>query len=106
MYAFLILSSLSVAFYLFLLVALYRDGRRHRKSGVTVLPREFAGRPGIRLARSNNRVSIGDPFTGEVQWRPVSRVQWKPSAGTGQVTQSKSAFTATSANSASQTKCG
>jgi hypothetical protein len=106
MYAFLILSSLSVGFYLFLLVALHRDGRRRRKSSVTALPTEFGGRRGIRLARSNNRVSIGEPFTAEVQWRPVTRIQWKPPASTTQVNQSKPAFTATSANSPSQMKCG
>src|SRR5450755_2292026 len=99
MYPFLILSSLSVGFYLFLLVALHRDGRRRRKSSATVLPMEFGGRPGIRFARSNNRVSVGEPFTGEVQWRPVTRIQWKASAGTIQVNQSESAITARSTNS-------
>jgi hypothetical protein len=82
MNAFLILSSLGLVFYLVLLAALYRDGRKRRVISVPpvrkLLPgsdSELATRPsrtgGMLAAR--HRTSSGD-----VLWIPVARHHWKP----------------------------
>jgi hypothetical protein len=72
MTVFLSLSSLSVGFYLVLLVALYRDGRRRRQA------REFGS--GLRRVRRLRIVAGGGVPSNDVLWVPVTRVNWKPKA--------------------------
>jgi hypothetical protein len=82
MYTFLILSSLSLVFYVALLVALYRDGRKQRVMSVPPVRKllagsdsEFATEPlqaGSTLsARQRNSSS-------DVLWIPVAKHHWKP----------------------------
>ena len=104
MYPFLILSSLSVGFYLFLLVALHRDAKRHRPHITVTHPTQDGGKAVIRLARSNGVVH--PVFVTEARLHPVIRVQWKPAARTSPANQSKPAIVAASANSVGQVKFG
>ena len=104
MYPFLILSSLSVGFYLFLLVALHRDAKRHHRHITGTHPTQDGGRAVFRLARSNG---VARPvFVSEARLHPVTRVQWKPAARTSSANQSKPVIAAAPANSVSQVKFG
>jgi hypothetical protein len=82
MNAFLILSSLSLVFYVALLVALYRDGRKQRVMSVPPVRKllagsvsEFATEPiqagGTLAARQPNS-------SDDVLWIPVAKHHWKP----------------------------
>ena len=73
MYTFLILSSLGMVFYLVLLIALYRDGRRRKGSDGTVWKMELGTEPSQPLSNGVGRTSSGD-----VLWVPVTRHYWKP----------------------------
>ncbi len=92
MYPFVILSSLSVGFYLVMLVALHRDSKRHRRRITVVHPAGFTGHSGIRLARTNGQVlasALDLDMSGDIRWRPVTRVQWEPSERTIQINRTK-----------------
>lgn len=108
MYPFLILSSLSVGFYLILLVALHRDAKRHRKHATVTHPTPSGRRAGIRLARTKVRVAAGGrnpDLSGDVLWNPVTKMQWKPADRPVEAIQSKPVIAASSANSVWQVKC-
>lgn len=109
MNVFLVLSSLTVGFYLFVLVALHRDAKCHRKHITVTHTTPLGGRTGIRLARTKARVSAGvrsPDLSGDVVWHPVTKMQWKTVDRTVQITKSQPVIAATSVNSVSQTKCG
>lgn len=109
MYPFLILSSLSVGFYLFLLVALHRDAKRHSRRVAVTHPTPFGGHTAIRLARSKGRALASKPgsdWSGDVHWQPVATVHLKPAARIVQVHQSRPVIAAVSVTSVSQVKCG
>jgi ribosomal protein L35AE/L33A len=81
MYTFLILSSLGMVFYLVLLVALYREGRRRRESEGTVwkMELETVAEPSERASKSVGSVAAGQRnSSGDVLWIPVTRHHWKP----------------------------
>ena len=103
MYAFVILSSLSVGFYLFLLVMLFRDAKRHRRRYTVTHPTP-GGSAALRLARSSSTVGAG--FVDEVQLHPVTRIQWKPAQRTFHSDQSKPVVMAEPVNAVRQVKCG
>jgi hypothetical protein len=96
MYPFLILCSLSVGFYLFLLVALYRDGRRRRGPVVLAHASDFGDSQVIHLLRSS-KVSGSDlnaNLPGEASWHPVVRFEWQPDRTSKEDNQGKPAFAA------------
>ena len=79
MSVFLVLSSLSVAFYLVLLVALSAESRNRQRHQVEIFQQlEFGG-----SGRTDVGVTVpaegGRPeFPDEALWVPVTRVEWKP----------------------------
>lgn len=80
---FLILCSMSVGFYAVLLVALYRDGRKRRHKRVDLFRQmafdDGADSPGLEAVELvDHRRS---KFARGLHWMPVTRVEWKPSAG-------------------------
>ena len=77
MYPLLILSTLSVGFYLFLLLALHRDARKRRKPVVV----EFSDgtpirRPESRIERIGSRWHTNS--LSDTTWHPVARIEWEP----------------------------
>jgi hypothetical protein len=100
MYPFVILSSLSVGFYLVMLVALHRDAKRHRRHVTVTHPTSFGGRIRIRLARTKVHTAGGrtPDSSGDVIWRPVTKIQWKPADRPVEAMQRKSVIAASSAS--------
>jgi len=102
MYPFVILSSLSVGFYLVMLVALHRDAKRHRRHVTVTPPTPFGRRAGIRLARTKVRVAAGGrnpDLSGVVLWHPVTKMQWKPADRPAEGMQSKPVIAVSSVKS-------
>ena len=77
MYPLMVLSTLSVGFYLFLLLALHRDAQRRRKSVVVEsgdgTPIRLQKSPVERFGSRWHRNSLI-----EVDWHPVARIEWEP----------------------------
>ena len=105
MYPLLVLSTLSVGFYLFLLLALHRDARRRRKSVVV----EFGDGTPISLPDSRTE-QIGSrshkTVFGAVSWDPVTRIQWKIGKARSARQSRQKGDCRCPAQPASQVKCG
>ena len=104
MFPFLILSSLSVGFYLFLLVALHRDAKRHRRHITVTHPTQDGGEVVSRLTHSKG--AVRPDLVSDARLHPVTRIQWKPSARAAQVNPNQQVVVVAPVNSASQVKCG
>jgi hypothetical protein len=82
MYTFLILSSLGLVFYVALLIALYRDGRKQRVMSVPPVRKllagsmsEFATDP----SEAASTLSARERNSSDgVLWIPVTKHHWKP----------------------------
>jgi hypothetical protein len=109
MYAFLILSSLGLAFYLVLLVALYRDGRRRSVSSGTVRNAKlgtvsgFGTRPseGGRTIAARKRNAPEDVF-----WIQVTKHHWKPVSRNTSSNRAELVWLAEPANTKDDLQCG
>ena len=82
MSVFLILCSLGVAFYLMLLVALYREGRERRRQRAELCQEMDFGNVSEPLSDGIYAAvaTVGRPvkFSDEVLWLPPTKTQWKP----------------------------
>jgi hypothetical protein len=86
MNAFLILSSLSLAFYLVLLVALYHDGRQRRVNSGPVRAKKLGHGSGLvdGLFTGSGTVGARTRRSPEnVLWIPVTKHRWSPAASAG-----------------------
>jgi len=105
MYPLLVLSTLSVGFYLFLLLALHRDARRRRRSVVV----EFSDGTPIRLPKSRIE-RIGSRWhknsLSEVDWHPVATIEWEPAQPENRSNNRKRVMAAAPVKSVTQLKCG
>jgi hypothetical protein len=81
MYTFLILSSLSLVFYVALLVALYHDGRKRRVMSVPPVRKLLAGSDsefGVLTAQTRGPIAARTRNTSnDVLWIPVAKHHWK-----------------------------
>src|SRR5271165_5813056 len=92
MSVFVLLSTLSVAFYVFLLVALYRDNRSRRRNRVELWEELEIGEGGRLVSAPKELLANSHPATSSkcATWVPVTKVVWKP-VKQGGVTSSHSA---------------
>jgi hypothetical protein len=83
MNAFLVLSSLGLAFYLVLLVALHRDGRRRRVNSGPVRTVQIGSVSdlGTRPFTGGGTIAArGGSSTENVLWIPVTKHRWNPAS--------------------------
>ncbi|MFZ1134259.1 MAG: hypothetical protein WAN69_04900 [Candidatus Korobacteraceae bacterium] len=110
MYTFLILSSLSLIFYVALLVALYRDGRKRRVTSVAPVRKLLAG---SISEFATEPLQVGGTLTArqrsssdDVLWIPVAKHHWKPAPRAIEGGRTKLVCVAPPTNSGDDLQCG
>ena len=110
MYRFLILSSLGLVFYVALLVALYRDGRKQRVMSVPPVRKLLAGTAsefGTLTAQTDGTIAAPTLNTSDdVLWVPVAKHHWKPAPGAIEGGRTKLVCMAPPADSGEDLQCG